>query len=177
MLNDPATPWDHLTFPRFRFWSLLGDGRLGFGDSLFRRTLCALPCAVLFAPAGLHANTTDIMAEMEGFGKGSQLLVASKMIEVPWSFLDGTGGANRQAIQTGAALPYGGGADDQWNPGEDGDEANSGSKLLVDEEVVPADPSEPRSTSHMFMRKMGSLRFPIHKLRGSDGHRLVSQIL
>jgi hypothetical protein len=31
---------------------------------------------------GLHADTTDIMAEMEGFGKGSQLFVTPKMIEI-----------------------------------------------------------------------------------------------
>ncbi len=117
------------------------------------------------------------MAEMEGFGKGSQLLVASKMIEIPLLFLDGPRGANRQAIQAGTALPDGWRADDEWNPGENGDEANPGSKLLVHEKVVPANPSQPRSASHMFVRKMGSLRFPIHKLRGSDGHRLVSQIL
>src|SRR5512143_1654337 len=130
-----------------------------------------------FAPAGLHANATDIMAEMEGFGKSSELLIASKMIEIFLPFLDGSRRADPHAIQTGAAIPRGRRADGEGDPGENGHEANSGSKSLVHEKVVPADPSQPRGAGHMLMRKVGSLRFPVHKLRGSDGHGLIPQVL
>ena len=59
-----------------------------------------------FAPTGLHANTTDIMAEVEGFGKSSQLLITSKMIEIFLPFLNGSRRADRQAVQTGTAVLY-----------------------------------------------------------------------
>jgi hypothetical protein len=62
--------------------------------------------SLAFAPAGLHTNTTDIMAEMEGFGKSSQLIITSKMIEIFLLFLNGSRRADRQAIQTGTAVLY-----------------------------------------------------------------------
>jgi hypothetical protein len=40
-----------------------------------------MPFAI-FSLAGLYTDTTDIMAEMEGFGKGSQLFITSKVIEI-----------------------------------------------------------------------------------------------
>jgi hypothetical protein len=96
------------------FWSLV----LGIWDLANRSALCALPYAVLFAAAGLDADTTDIMAEVEGFGKTSQLFITSKMIEILLSFPDGSGRADRQAVQAGTAVPYRRRADDERNPGE-----------------------------------------------------------
>jgi len=55
-------------------------------------------------PAGFHADTTDIMAEVEGFGKGSELFVTSKVIEVLLSFPNCPCRADRQAIVTGTAI-------------------------------------------------------------------------
>jgi hypothetical protein len=46
------------------------------------------------------------MAEVEGFGKSSQLLITSKMIEIFLPFLNGSRRADRQAIQTGTAVLY-----------------------------------------------------------------------
>jgi hypothetical protein len=59
----------------FEFWSLrvgvsldIGNCNLRFSKSPYSYA----PCPLLFwAPAGLHADATDIMAEMEGFGKAS----------------------------------------------------------------------------------------------------------
>ncbi len=56
---------------------LVPGGRQGIWDLINRYALCLpagrqAPCPLLFsAPAGLHTDTTDIMAEMEGFGKAS----------------------------------------------------------------------------------------------------------
>jgi hypothetical protein len=47
------------------------------------------------ARAGLHTDAADIMAEVESFGKGSQLLVTSEMIKVLRPFLDRSCGADR----------------------------------------------------------------------------------
>jgi len=47
------------------------------------------------ATAGLHADTTNIMAEMEGFGKSSQLFITSEVIEFFLTNLDGSCRADR----------------------------------------------------------------------------------
>jgi hypothetical protein len=58
----------------------------------FRYALCPLRLFAL-SPTGLYTDTTDIMAEMEGFGKGSQLFVTSKMIEFFLTYLNCSCGA------------------------------------------------------------------------------------
>jgi hypothetical protein len=45
------------------------------------------------------------MAEMEGFGKSSQLFITSKVVEILLPFLDGSGRADGQATETGTAVP------------------------------------------------------------------------
>ena len=51
--------------------------------------------SAILAPAGLHTDATDIMAEMESFGKGSQLLVTSEMIKLLLPFFNRSCGADR----------------------------------------------------------------------------------
>ena len=95
-----------LFFLNFGHWGLviIWSWVLGIWDLTNRSALCALPYAVLFAAAGLHADTTDIMAEVEGFGKSSQLFITSKMIKILLSFLNRSRRADRQAVQTGTAI-------------------------------------------------------------------------
>ena len=129
------------------------------------------------SPTRFYADTTDIMAEVEGFGKGSQLLVTSKVVEVLLPFLYCPCWTDRQAIVTGTAMIQRWRIDLKREIGENGDQTNSRSKLIINEEVVPAYPSQSRSPRHMFMRKVSPLIFPIHQLRGRDRHGLVSEIL
>ena len=114
------------------------------------------------SPTRFHADTTDIMAEVEGFGKGSQLLVTSKVVEVLLPLLDRPCWTDRQAIVTGAAIIQRWRIDLKRKIGENGDQTNPRSKLLIDEEVIPAYPSQSRSPGHMFMGKVSPLLFPIH---------------
>ena len=66
-------------------------------------TLCAL-CSVLEPFTGLHTDTTNIMAEVKGFGKSFQLFMASKVIEVLLTFLNRSSRTDREAVLTGAAI-------------------------------------------------------------------------
>ena len=116
------------------------------------------------ASAGLHTDTTDIMAEVEGFGKSFQLFMASKVIEVLMPFLNRSCWAYREAVLTGAAVFKGRSVEQERKVGKDSDEANPRPKILIDEEVIPSDPSQPCCLCHMLMGEMTFLTFPIHNL-------------
>jgi len=103
------------------------------------------------ASAGFDADTTDIMAEMEGFSKGLQLFVASEMIEIFWSLFNGFRWADFYACPAGTAVSCEGRAGLKGEIGQDGDEANPGTKRFIDEEIIPADPTQPRGTGQMLV--------------------------
>ena len=54
---------------------------IGICDLISRYALCAMPSALFWSAAGFYAYATNIMAEMEGFGKIPQLLVTSQVIK------------------------------------------------------------------------------------------------
>src|SRR4030042_4916508 len=128
------------------------------------------PCALLFwASRGFHADAKDIMAEMEGFGKGSQLFVTSEMVKVLLPLLNGACRADRQTGATGARILDRGGIDHQGKIGENSDQANPRSKFFIDEKVVSANPSQPCGSCNMFVGKGAFLGFSVHNLRGGEG--------
>ncbi len=110
------------------------------------------PCSMLFrALAGFHTDATDIMAEMEGFGKGLQLFVASEMIEILRSLFNGFRWADFYACPAGTAVSCERRAGLKREIGEEGEEANPGTKRFIDEEIIPADPTQPRGTGQMLV--------------------------
>ena len=48
---------------------------------------------------------------------------------------------------------------------------------FIDEEVIPANPPQSCCPGNMLMGEMASLVFPIHDLRGRNGHRLIAKFL
>jgi len=52
-----------------------------------------------------------------------------------------------------------------------------GSELWIDEQVVPADPAQPRQKADLFVRNVYFLISPIDDLRGGDGQGLESEPL
>ena len=127
---------------------------------------------------GLYTDTTDIMAEMEGFGKGSQLFVTSKMIEIflTYSAIAPAGQTDRQSRQEPQSF-------------KDGELITRGRSVRMVTRRIrdpncsltrrlfrPIHPN-PASPGHMFMGEMAFLGFPIHNLGGRDGHRLISKVL
>jgi len=103
------------------------------------------------ASAGFDTDATDIMAEMEGFSKGLQLFVASEMIEILWSLLNGFRWADFDAGPAGITVFPKGRIGIKREIDENGDEASSGAELFIDEEIIPADPTQPCGTGHMLV--------------------------
>ena len=103
------------------------------------------------ASAGFDTDATDIMAEMEGFSKGLQLFVASEVIETFLFFLDCFCRTDFDAGPAGTAVSCEGRAGLKGEIGQDGDEANPGTKRFIDEEIIPADPTQPCGTGHMLV--------------------------
>ena len=54
--------------------------------------------------AGLHADAADLMAEMEILGKGFQLFITPKVVEILLLFFDRPCRADRKTSPTGTAL-------------------------------------------------------------------------
>jgi len=103
------------------------------------------------ASAGFDTDATDIMAEMEGFSKGLQLFVASEVIEILWSLFNGFRWADFYAGPAGTTVFPEERIGLKREIGEEGDEANPGTELFIDEEIIPADPTQPRGTGQMLV--------------------------
>jgi hypothetical protein len=101
---------------------------------------------------------------MERFGKGSQLVIASEMIEVLLSLPNRSCWTDLQAILTGATVFGGRSVYHEREVSQDSNETNPCPILLVDKEVIPSDPSQSCCSGNVLMRGMTSLLFPIHDL-------------
>jgi len=118
-----------------------------------------------------------MMAETEGFGEDSELLVASVVVKILLAFVNGADRTLTQAVAAGAAISGQRGICDKGKICKDGYQADSRSEGFGDQEVVPADPSDPGSPGHVFVGKMTSLVLPVHKLRSGNRYGLIPEAL
>ncbi len=132
---------------------------------------------LFFPPARLYADAADVVTEPERFRKELQLFIATDVVEVFSSFLDGSGGASGETGAARAAVPGGRGMDLKGKVGEDGQQADPCPELFGYKEIVPADPPDSRGLRRVLVGEMASLTLPVDKLGGGDGNRLKSEVL
>jgi hypothetical protein len=131
----------------------------------------------VLAAARPYTHTADMMAETEGFGEDSQLLVASVVVKILLAFVNGADGTHTHAVPAGATISGQRGICSQRKVCEDGHQADPCPEGFRDEEIVPADPSQPGSPGHVLVGKMASLILPVHKLRGRNRYGLIPKVL
>jgi hypothetical protein len=117
------------------------EGGQGFKLLYSRFSLDPLATRPLEPFAGLYTDATDIMAEMEIFGKGSQLFVTPEVVEILLMLLNRSCWTNRKASPTRTAVSRRRGVGDKGKVGENRDQANPRSKFFTNEEIVATHPS------------------------------------
>jgi hypothetical protein len=118
-----------------------------------------------------------MMAETEGFGEDFQLLVASVVVKILLAFVNGADGTHTDTVPAGATISGQRGICSQGEVCKDGHQTDPCPEGFGDEEVIPADPSQPGSSGHVLVGKMASLILPVHKLRGGNRYGLIPKVL
>ena len=128
-----------------------------------------MACLGFRAAAGFDADPADVLADDMLLAELVQFLIAGAVVEILRPLVDGHGRARREAGPARAAgelerRPY-----LKGHIRQDRHQTKPGPELGIDEQVIPADPAQPRQNADLFVGDMRLLIFPIDDLRRGDG--------
>ncbi len=129
------------------------------------------------ARASFDADAADVLADNPLPSEILELIETSPVVEILSLLLDGFGRANLNAFQAFAAAALQRPVHLKGHVGEHRDQPEPRAVFGVDEEVVPAHPSQPGQVAHLLVGEMRLLVFPVEHLGGRDGKGFIAALL